>query len=183
MLTITQTAMSEQLILNRILKEIHEGKDENRNLVIDSAQNIILQAASISRYFWPSSAFTKDKELKRIHDKIHKRRGQTLRESFDINESNPIKNRNFRNFIEHFDAKLDLQLSQGIAGTIVPSYIGPKEGIDESVTHFFRAYYTDKGVFKVLNQEFEIVPIINELIRIHNLLITFNENGGRLPNK
>jgi hypothetical protein len=184
MLTITHTAMSEQLMLNRILKEINDGKYENRNLVIDLAQNIILQAASLSRYFWTSSAFTNDdKELKKKHDKIHKRRGQKLRESFNIHETNPIKNRNVRNFIEHFDAKLDLQLAQGIAGNIVPSYIGPKEGIDESVTHFFRAYYTDMGVFKVLNQNFEIIPIINELIRIHNLLVTFHENGGRLPKK
>jgi hypothetical protein len=47
MLTITQTAMDEQTILMSALKEIREENYENQNAVIDSSQNIILQAASL----------------------------------------------------------------------------------------------------------------------------------------
>src|SRR6478609_45056 len=77
MLTITRTAMQDQASLRIIIEELIAGKMENKDLILDIVQNIINHAASISRYFWPSNS-----------DKIHKRRGQKLREAFVIHESN-----------------------------------------------------------------------------------------------
>ena len=170
MLTITRTAMVEQTLFRNTLEQLSKGKEVNREIILDSVQNIINHAASISRYFWPSSS-----------DKIHKKRGQKLRDSFDIKESNPLKNRDVRNFIEHFDEKLDTYLASGICGNVIPSYIGPEIPDNGVPNYLFRAFYTDKWIFKVLNLEYEIPPIINELIRIHFLLGKFRDEGGRLP--
>jgi hypothetical protein len=170
MLTITRTAMADQSMLRTIIEELNTGKTDHKELVLDIVQNIITHAASISRYFWPSST-----------DKIHKQRGQRLREAFEINESNPIKNRNVRNFIEHFDEKLDIFLQEGIAGNIIPSHLGKRVTENEDINHFFRAYFIDEWKFHVLGQEFNVHIIINELIRIHLLLEKFNQQGGRLP--
>jgi len=134
------------------------------------AQNIINRAALISRYFWPSSS-----------EKLHKERGQRLRAAFVIHESNPIKDKNMRKFIEHFDEKLDSYLSNGIAGALIPSDAGNRVTDSPSVNHFFRAYYVDDWSFHALGLEFKIHPIINELIRIHLLLKKYKNEGGRLP--
>ena len=170
MLSITRTAMVDQSMLRKAIEELTRGESKNRDLIIDLTQNIISHAASISRYFWPSNS-----------DRIHKRRGQRLREVFEIYESNPIKNRDIRNFIEHFDEKLDLFLQENTSGNIVPTFIGVREDIQQDFTHFFRAYFIDEWRFQVLGMKYNLVPIINELIRIHRLLENFNEQGGRLP--
>ena len=170
MLTITRAAVVDRLLLRNIIDELTKGETKNRGLIIDLAQSIISHAATISRYFWPSNS-----------DRIHKRRGQRLREAFSIYESNPIKNRDIRNFIEHFDEKLDLFIQENISGNIVPTFIGVRKDMPKDFTHFFRAYFIDEWRFQVLGMKYNLVPIINELIRIHRLLENFNEQGGRLP--
>jgi hypothetical protein len=170
MLTITRTAMADQLIVRTIMEDIKNGKEFDKNVLIDVVQNTVTHAASISRYFWPVRT-----------DKIHKKRGQRLREALQISESNPIKNRDVRNFIEHFDENLDNYLQNGISGQVIPLYVGPRPHGDNAPRHFFRAFFIDDWSFHALGQEFKIVEIINELIRINELLETFNENGGRLP--
>jgi hypothetical protein len=170
MLTVTTAAMTEQSLLRNTIEELQKGKSVNDDLIIDMAQNIINRAASISRYFWPSRS-----------DEIHKGRGQRLREAFEISDSNPIKDKNMRNFIEHFDERLDVYLSNGIAGSVIPSYVGNRITASLTINHFFRAFYLEDWTFQVLGLEFKLQPIINELIRIHLLLEKFKTEGGRLP--
>lgn len=170
MLTITRTAMADQSILRTIIEDIKNGKEFDRNVLIDVVQNTVTHAASISRYFWPSRK-----------EKIHKKRGERLKEALQIIDSNPIKNRDVRNFIEHFDENLDNYLQSGISGQVIPLYVGPRQQGDNAPRHFFRAFFIDDWTFHALGQEFKIIEIINELIRIHEQLERFNKNGGRLP--
>ena len=60
----------------------------------------------------------------------------------------------------------------------MPKYVGPITYVDDSRI-FFRAYFYDKQVFKMLNVEYEIKPIIDEINRIHEILLLQQENGGR----
>lgn len=170
MLSITRSSMTDQSLLRSILDEINLGKNENQYLIIDLVQNIISHSASISRYFWPSSS-----------NGIHKKRGRQLRNAFEIEDSNPIRDRGIRNFIEHFDEKLDKYLQKEISGNVIPSFVGNKDQIDGNVEHYFRAYFIDEWRFHVLGLEYAIDIIIEELIRIHIMLLRFRENG-RLPN-
>lgn len=170
MLTITRTAMIEQEMLKTIVRELKNGETKNQVLLIDLAQNIVNHAAAISRYLWPSN------------NKItHKRRGQRLREAFEIQESNPIKNKDVRNFVEHFDEKLDNYLNENFSGSFYPDFIGTKSDVEIEVYHFFRAFFIDEWKFHVLGKESELIPIINELIRMHHLLEKYRDLGGRLP--
>ena len=54
-------------------------------------QNIIIQSAALSRYFWPPR--NRVKEL----NKIHKKRAEYLREAFEISKNSALKNRDLRN--------------------------------------------------------------------------------------
>lgn len=170
LLSITRTILSEKNVVVTILDEIQSGNYENGKVLIDAVQNICIQAAQMSKFFWPISK-----------DKIHKRRGQRLREVYNINESNCLKSKDVRNFIEHFDEKLDLYLNQFIAGTIIPIYVGPR--IEMETKQIFRGYFINEAVFKILHLEYKIIPIVEEIERIHFLLEEDIVNGRFRNNK
>lgn len=131
-------------------------EDIDSHAVLDELQNIIVQGAAVSRYFWPSN-------------KAHEVRGRELRQQFQVAEDSPLKSRDLRNMIEHFDEKLDHYLAKGIVGHVIPHYFG-LEGKNSGVRkHFFRAYFINVGVFEILGKRYEIEPIARELWRLHEL--------------
>ena len=138
---------------------------------LNSLQNIVIQGAALSRYFWPSRNGPNDE---------HKRRADYLRRCCDVNDESPLKNRDLRNQIEHFDEKLDLYLSNGIVGNIYPAYFGVLPKMDGVPTHYFRAYFIDVGVFEMLGNRYKIQPLVDEIFRINKILTRFAENGYRL---
>lgn len=144
-----------------------EAFDEDE--VLYSAQDIITQAAALSRYFWPMRAKTK----------LHKLRADFLRKVFGMEESNVIRSREMRNLIEHFDERLDTFLARPIAGNFVPEFVGPTRLHDPNITVYFRAYDTEKGIFFALGECFVMEPIIDEILRIHEMLKEFLNNGHR----
>lgn len=131
--------------------------DIDSHAVLDELQNIIVQAAAVSRYFWPSGSG-------------HEARGRDLRQQFQVAEDSPLKSRDLRNMIEHFDEKLDHYLARGIVGHIIPHYFGPMGRSRGVPQHFFRAYFTNVGVFEILGKRYEIEPIAKELWRLQKLL-------------
>ena len=132
--------------------------------LIAELQNIVLQAAALSRYFWPARPG-------------HEGRAAHLRAALDVAETSPLRSRDLRNEIEHFDEKLDAYLAEGIAGYIVPAYVGPLPANDGVPTHMFKAYYLDSGVFEMLGQRYGIQPIAAEIQRLHEVLLSFGQAG------
>lgn len=130
--------------------------DVDSHAVLNELQNIIVQGAAVSRYFWPVN-------------KGHEARGKELRLQFQVTEDSPLKSRDLRNMIEHFDEKLDHYLAQGIVGHIIPHYFGPESKRSEVPKHFFRAYFSNTGVFEILGKRYEIEPLAKELWRLHEI--------------
>jgi hypothetical protein len=137
--------------------------------ILNELQNMILQSAALSRYFWPVR-------------KGHEVRASQLREAFAMGDSSPLFNRDLRNAIEHFDERLDSYVATGVVGYVFPEYVGAKPEGDGVPGHFFRAYFPDTGEFRLLNEEFKIQPLAEELIFVHHHLTTLDENGGMLRN-
>lgn len=137
--------------------------------ILNELQNMVLQSAALSRYFWPVR-------------KGHEARGTRLREAFDVDESSPLFNRDLRNALEHFDERLDKYVSSGVVGYVFPEYVGPKPEDDGVPGHFFRAYFVDSGEFRLLNEEFKMQPLADELLFVHHHLSKLDENGGMLRN-
>lgn len=151
--------------------ELEKAPEElNAEVVLNAVQNIALQGAALSRYFWPT-------EIKKTD--LHNSRARHLRQVFAVEDSSALKDRALRNAMEHFDERLDVYLQKYPVGNIIPSYVGPKPESDGVLNHLFRAYYTDVAVFEVLGERYKIIPIIEEIGRIHNLLNEFSESGYR----
>ena len=128
-------------------------EDVDPQAVLNELQNIIVQGAAVSRYFWP----VKDK---------YRARGAELRTIYRISDDSPLRSRDLRNAIEHFDERLDDHLAQGVVGTIYPHYLGPEPPPSQVKQHFFRAYFINTGVFQLLEHRFEIDPLARELWRL-----------------
>jgi hypothetical protein len=135
--------------------------------ILDNLQNLVLQAASLSRYFWPVR-------------KGHENRGSVLRDAFSINETSPMFDRSLRNALEHFDERLDNYLASGIVGYVFPEYVGPAPADNDVPGHFFRAYFFDRGIFRLLGEEFSIEPLAAEMQSIHEKLSRMDQQGGTL---
>lgn len=142
---------------------------------VDLAENIVNQAGIISKYFFPPIDEKKAKNL------IHKLRGEKLRESFKIEDNQKLGDRTFRNFIEHFDEKLDLFLNKFLAGSIVPpkTVYWTSNEINE-VTIVFKAYIISEFKFISMNEEIVLPTLVEEIYKVYNQCIEFLENGGRL---
>lgn len=121
--------------------------------VLNEIQNILVQGAAVSRYFWPAR-------------EKYAARGAELRDTYKIQDNSPLRSRDLRNAIEHFDERLDEYLSRGIVGHIRPHYIGPESEKNGVPQHFFRAYFVDSGIFQILDQRVQLDPISRELWRL-----------------
>ena len=113
--------------------------------------------------------------------RAHDARGAHLRKVLNITEDSPLKSRTVRDHIEHFDEKLDIYLGSMTAGYVVPYYFGPTPASCGVPQHYFRAYFVDSGTFEILGHQVAIEPLIVEAMRVHNLLVEFEENGERFP--
>lgn len=165
LLTLTRTTISHYEDLDAIITD-QQLYDENPNLLIDLAENIITQAASISRYLWPV----------RKH-KVHELRGEKLREALKITPDNILFSRDIRNFVEHFDENLDRFLNKPVAGNFHPSLVVINANELNEVTFVFRAYIVNEFKYKSFDREVDIRPIVEEIYRIYNMLIEFNTTG------
>jgi hypothetical protein len=162
MLFNTESAMLSIRYITELFQKLEKGEilidDVNPQGPLNDFQNIILQGAALSRYFWPAR-------------EAHELRAEQLRLAFNVDENCPLKSRSLRNQMEHFDEKLDEYLHKGAFGVFLPCYFGPDTSGDKISHHLFRAYFTDTGIFQILGERYAIEPIVEEIIRIHKLLV------------
>ncbi|WP_082721899.1 hypothetical protein [Burkholderia sp. RF2-non_BP3] len=179
MLFNTTSAFQSCSIAEMIIKKISNGEidpQETKDVLLDCLQNIVNQSGAISRYFFPSRDGVKGGGAEQ--KTVHKDRGDFLRKVFDVEDGSPLVNRGLRNSIEHFDERLDLYLQSGMVGYIFPSLILPELEDSDAPHHIFRAYYLKEGIFQVLGERYKIQPIVDEMARIHDLLVRFDGDGG-----
>lgn len=177
MLFNTTSAFQSCRIAEKIIKKISDGEidpQEKKDILLDCLQNVVNQSGAISRYFFPSRDGVKGTDKRTVH----KDRGRYLSKAFGVKGDSPLMNRALRNSIEHFDERLDLYLQDGIVGYIFPSLILHEPEDSDVPHHIFRAYYLKEGIFQVLGERYEIQPIVDEVVRIHDLLVKFDGNGG-----
>ena len=168
LLSLTNRISSDYEMIDFIITDEERFKKQNL-MLIDLAENIINLSAVISRYLKPTKT-----EL------IHKLRGEKLRLHLIIENDNVLLSRKVRNFIEHFDENLDEFLQKPIAGNFLPKAVVLSSDQLKNVTFVFKCYIVNEFKYRTLDREIEILPLVKEVYRIHNKLIEFRENGGRL---
>ncbi len=133
----------------------NEDRQHRSELILDLIQNFLVHSAGVSRYFWA---------VKKGENNLHKKRSQNLRKVFKVNDDSPLKNMVLRHHLEHLDENLDEYFwSRMLVGHIYPSYVGKEMERSQIPHHFFRAFFTDSGVFESLDLRLELQPLIDEV--------------------
>ena len=97
-----------------------------------------------------------------------------------MTDESPLFSRDLRNAIEHFDERIDKYFSAGAFGCFFPEYVGAKPIDDGLPGHFFRAYFVDSGEFRLLDEDYEVKPIADEILFVQAHLERMDAEGGRL---
>ncbi|MES2556332.1 MAG: hypothetical protein V4604_09295 [Bacteroidota bacterium] len=139
--------------------------------IISYGDNIINQAGIISRYFYPPNNRDKKK------NKLYQSRGNGLKLSYDVTDDNILKNRSFRNHLEHFDENLDHFLNKPVAGNIFPMAVFQDISQIDSITHLFKAFVINQNSLISLGQEISLLPLMEEIYRIEKVSSGFLKNG------
>jgi len=139
-------------------------KDIGQRDFLASLQILILHGAALSRYFWPVR-------------KDHEARGEQLRKVFGVDDYSALKNRELRNGIEHFDERLDVFLTGNPVGQFLPEYVGEIPSSAGAPKYFFRAYYPKEKIFELLGVRYQMEPIVEEVLRVHALLMAMDKTG------
>jgi hypothetical protein len=177
MLFNSRSALTSFQQLSDMLAEGHwaagDSQTDNRwNEMLDALQNAISKSAALARCFWP---------VRDGKSGEHKRRGSQLRQAFAVADESPLRGKNLRDSLEHFDERLDRYLASGIVGHVLPSYVGYAPANRDIPLHVFRAYYVDTGVFEILGEQYQIPPLVDEILRLHAILERCIDDEGRLP--
>ncbi len=150
----------EQAILNELSDEA----------IVSALQEALTHTAALARFFWPS------------RDKITtKERGEKLRVSFELSEQSPLKNKELRNALEHFDERLDAFLLEEHAGFFYPqSLVAPAVLFTEQVNHVFRLVDPLAEEFILLGKKYSFKGMREEVEAILKRVQQMNQEGGRL---
>lgn len=139
--------------------------------LFDELQNILHQAGCISRYFFPSGRAIKTK---------HSARASRLRKALEVKDTSPVARRELRDSIEHFDERLDNYLSRDPVGEFIPMDVDYIRRNHNHTRHVLKGFYINPMTFVLLGEEYEMAPIVNEIIRIDDALKECRRNGYRL---
>jgi len=113
--------------------------------LLNEQLNILTQAATISRYLWPSRS-------------KHTERGKKLREILDISDKDPLADRELRNAVEHYDEKLDIFLDGNQSTKFLAAFYGFRGALPEDAV-ILKGFIVDEDEFWILDKKYKFSPI------------------------
>lgn len=144
--------------------------DLPRDDLFEHLQHILHQAGCVARYFFPSRPGK---------TRCHMMRAEQLRFAFSVDDESHLADKTLRDALEHFDERLDTYLNSNEVGEFVLGEVGHVPRGSETHLRIFKGFYMQSKTFVLLDQRYEMAPIVNELMRIHGALQQCMQNGCR----
>jgi len=138
--------------------------------IMHGVHTLAVQAGALHRYFWPVR-----------NNARHRARAEMLRHSLGVDDNDLLQAKGLRDCLEHFDERLDKYLSNAGDQVVKLAYVGSLANYEAQGCVTFRAFFTDVGVFEVLGLRLEMQPVLDEVRRVHNLIVECLQDGGRSP--
>jgi len=153
-----------------------EGEAQDQVSLIHEALG---HAASLSRFFWPSRLGGRKTP---VLTSLKEARAARLRQSFELDDDSPLKNRKLRDFLEHFDERLDQYFLCNDSGYFFPdAMIGEATLADDPSGHIFKLVDPATSCFVLLGDKHFFEGIRNEVFRVHDRAREFDSDGCKLP--
>lgn len=154
---------------------------DNDDSQVSAVHEALGHAGSLSRFFWPSGVGGRRIETLKA---LKLARAKTLRDAFGLTDDSPLKDRRLRDFLEHFDERLDEYLLRNDAGYFFPSaMIGDQELADDPVGHIFKLVDPKTSCFVLLGVKHYFAEVRKEVYRIYELAGKMDKLGCKLPRK
>lgn len=145
---------------------------------VSSVHEALGHAGSLSRFFWPSL----NKRESKLQRRLKLARGDKLRRAFALTDRSALTNRELRDFLEHFDERLDHYLLHHDSGDFFPSaQIGDSTLADEPEGHIFKLVDPTAACFVLLGEKHYYADVRKEVERVHQLAIEMVKDGCKLP--
>ena len=117
-------------------------------------QSILIAAGNVSKILWPPR-------------KKSAPRGAMLRELLDVDDSNPLSERNFRNHFEHYDERIEDWLASKNSAIYVDSNIGPPTGfLRQFPENLHRGYDPSTQILTFRGESMSLESILRALDEI-----------------
>ncbi|MFY0483446.1 hypothetical protein ACI6PS_12655 [Flavobacterium sp. PLA-1-15] len=140
----------------RANERLEATKDNFDNLEVwCSIQSILVSVANVSKILWPTF-------------KKYQERGERLRKTLNVEESNPLSNRIFRNHFEHYDSRIEDWFSNRSGGVYVDLVMNPSLNGRDFENFHHRGYnsFNDTLIFR--GELLDLNEILNALEEIRN---------------
>lgn len=146
------------------------ARGERNGTIVANIHEALTHVGELSRFFWPAR-----------DNGISPARGNKLREAFGLKVNSPLKDRDLRNTLEHYDEKLDLYLKKAPTGQILPSStIGMISKLPAPI-RAFRLLDPQKSTFVILDEQYEFGTLRIISAEILKRATEMLDNGARLP--
>lgn len=155
--------------LNESLKNLGDvhGNRRIHSEVFRQTHSFLTHASNVSRLFWPPRLNKKKDEPTEDYEKrsaFTKARGKALRELFAINEQSPLKNRDLRDHLEHYDERLDHWSNTSQNRNICSDTIGPPNAISGiAPTDTMRWFDPTTNSFLFRGEKYELQALVTEV--------------------
>lgn len=158
--------------------DVANSLNDTQAFQVSSVHEALGHAGALSRFFWPS-LYKKESKTQR---QLKLARGSKLRRAFALTDRSVLRKRELRDFLEHFDERLDRFLLHHDSGYFLPSaQIGDSTLADEPESHIFKLVDPGAACFVLLGEKHYYADLRKEVERIHQLAIEMDENGCKLP--
>lgn len=119
-----------------------------------SIQSILVSAAIVSKILWPAK-------------KKNQSRGKQLRELLDVDGSNVLSDRTFRNHFEHYDERIEDWFDNNNSAVYKDSEINPFEPPPWSLPNFtHRSFNPSRQKLSFRNESIDLVTVLAALAEI-----------------
>ena len=111
-------------------------------------------------------------------DNQHYNQRTQLRRSLGIDDSSSFKDRNARNYFEHFDERLERWFNSSTRYNFVDSNVGPLKmfgGVDEH--DFIRNFDPEKMSITFYGDEYHIIPVVHAVKHLRERIKIEAENN------
>lgn len=125
---------------------------QNGDNVWSSLESFLTAAAKISKIFRPPKKYEK--------------RGEELTTMFNVEQTDAFHDRCPRNYLEHFDEYLEDWVVRTKDHNVADRDIFPNPSFITGNVDFLRVYFTRNRVFRCGDDEYELDPIYNSIVKL-----------------
>jgi hypothetical protein len=152
----------------RAYGEINARLESGDHAIFAFAHMMLAAAANVSKILWPT----------RSAGSLGKRRGARLRATLEMTSGFPLEDRSARNYVDHFDERIDRFLAEAHDGVTIPRLVTGKlsstlaiDGRTEMSARYLLAFETSSRTLSLCGDRCALPQLADALLDLQRRVI------------